>query len=165
MIIELSALYRTCFAESPWFEVFGSGEVEEDLLSALQKRDGVIVLAEKDGKIIGASVGYAFIHRTDMSDLIENSDRVYYYAELFVQNQYRGLGVANMLIAEREKVARQRGYLAAMVRTSVVQQIIQDIYSGRGFRVIARQNVMSDKVIDGQAVRVPDERVIMHGAL
>ncbi len=166
-IPQLAQTYKDCFAEPPWYEAFLAGEVEDDLRQALTKSHGVIVIAREGDAIVGAAVGYGFSHRTDMHDLLEAKTHAstYYYAELFVASKYRGLGVAHMLIAAREAYALQHNYTKAVVRTSVAQTIIQDIYLARAFSIIARQHVLSDKVINNVPVRVPDERVIMCGPI
>lgn len=167
LIPQLACIYRDCFAEPPWHEVFAANEVEADLREALTKSSGVIVVAQEGTALIGAAVGYALAHRADMIDMLAVPERqfAYYYAELFVAATHRGVGVARRLIDARERFAIAQGFTSATVRTSVAQQIIQDIYLARGYSITARQQVMSDKVINNTLVRVPDERVIMHGKL
>jgi len=162
----VAQIYCNCFAENPWFELFEPAEVITEFNDMNTWANCIILVAERDGVVIGGTVGYPFSRRDDIAPLLpEPVDNAFYYAELFVDGAFRNNGVATKLVLEREEYVRQMGYENAVVRTSTDQPIILEIYYPRGFKLVAEQDVISTKVINGVEQQIPDKRVILVGKI
>lgn len=161
-------LYCQCFAEEPWFEVFDPEVVAREFIEMLEWDDSILLVCRNGGRVVGMTVGYAMWRRQDIRDAIgvssiDESD--YYFAELFVHPDFRGEDMASLLWAARTKIARQEGFSRATGRTSEKQSIIIEMYLRRGFKIVAKQNVTSSKVLGGKKEEVSDPRVILMGSL
>ena len=160
-------LYCACFAEPPWFEEFVAAELEAEFREILSWPDAIFLVFDLNGVIAGATVGFSLKRKPDLVALIPfDTSRTFYFSELFVNAHFRRVGIARTLIQERLALARLRGFTRAAVRTSVNQSIIQHLYLNKlGFNVVATQDVISTKVVNGVKQNVPDKRVIMAGKI
>lgn len=162
------ALYVACFSEAPWFERFDSAELETEFREMLTWPD-IVFLVEVDeaAEIIGVAIGFNVCRKRDVCELIPRGDRnSFYVAELFVDVTRRTHGVCKRLNEAMLKTARTFGYCRVSVRTSVAQRAIQHLFVERlGCRIVARQDVISIKWIDGVERQVPDTRVLMTGSI
>lgn len=171
-IQEVVDLYRRCFAEPPWFEVFDPAELETDLRGDLVRYNAVSVVVEKDEKIVGVGMGFGVRCKDDVKVLLpQEYQDSFYVSELFVDPDYRRQGICQQLVYELFEGACWRGWAfgggkpLACVRTSINQPAIINLFASRGFKVTARQDVESVKMIDGNEVVVPDTRVILIGRM
>ena len=158
-------LYRTCYAEKPWFEYFDPKDVEEEFLEILSWPDAIFLVCEDKGRILGAAIGFSIAHKPDVKALISQSAiNGFYFSDLFVDSSKRNHGIGKRLVKARFDLAKRRGFEFGIVRTSVAQPIIQHLYVDQlGYRIVARQETMSTKVINGVTQEAPDTRVIMMG--
>jgi len=158
-------LYCRCFSEPPWHEQFNTEEVLAEFQGMISRHNTIFLVTLIDGRIVGVILSFPLEYRPDISVLVPaNLQDALYLSELFVDAGYRNKGVARKLIEIRNKIALQMGFVSAVVRTSIDQPIIRNIYSQYfGFKVVAEQDVVSHKVIDGQVRKLSDRRVIMAG--
>lgn len=162
------SLYISCFAEPPWFERFDPAELELEFREMLTWSDALfLVETDEGGTIIGASIGFHVCRKPDVCELIPKADRnSFYVAELFVDSTSRTHGVCKRLNEAMLRIAQSTGYSRVSVRTSVAQAAIQHIFVARlGCMIVARQDVVSTKWIDGVEQQVPDTRVLMTGEI
>jgi ribosomal protein S18 acetylase RimI-like enzyme len=161
------ALFERCFGEAPWFERFVTEEISQWFTQLAAESDTIFLVVEDQGQIVGCSIAHALAGKPDVAELVEEDPhRSLYMAELFVAPTHRQHGIGVQLTVERFRIGWERGYRRAVVRTSVVQGIIQSLYGEKyGFCVVNSQDVVSTKRIDGEEQEVPDTRVIMTGAI
>jgi len=162
------ALYRACFAEPPWFERFDPAELEAEFREICQWPDALfLVEIDEEGNIIGAAIGFHVCRKSDVCELIPQGDRnSFYVAELFVDPTRRTRGVCKRLNEAMLRIAQTSGYSRVSVRTSVAQTAIQHLFVARlCCTIVARQDVVSTKWIDGVEEQVPDTRVLMTGSI
>lgn len=159
-------LFEMCFEEAPWYEKFKPSEVHDDFLPNLVRSDAVFLVAEQESRIIGCTLGFDLRWKPDVR-LLVGADWVgsFYSAELFVAREFRQQGIARRLVVERFVQAKMRGFRRAVVRTSVDQPYIRHLYAGFDFIEIARQDVLSVKIADGEPCEMPDRRVILGGII
>lgn len=159
-------LYQACFAEPPWYEVFDPTELEQEYLDYLEMPDAVFLVAEAPSGIIGCTLGFDIGRKPDVRGLAGRFwEGSFYLAELFVDMAKRHQGVAHRLVRERFEQAKIRGYVRAVVRTSVDQPIIRGIYGKLGFSELDRQEVVSVKTVAGVNQKQADQRVILGGLI
>ncbi|MFA6132078.1 MAG: GNAT family N-acetyltransferase [Patescibacteria group bacterium] len=165
----LVELYRVCFREPPWFEEFTVDEVMADFQKMLELPEIIFLVAEKDDYITGGFIAYDFARREDIGALLKEHPlfgQTIYSAEIFIDPRTRQRGLARSLIADHLAIAKRNGYTHMAARTSIDQQIIQHLYlDWLEAGVVARQTVVSTKIIDGIKTESPDERVIMYGKI
>ncbi|MDD2785668.1 MAG: GNAT family N-acetyltransferase [Patescibacteria group bacterium] len=163
----LVSLYQACFAEPPWCEVFDRIELTTQFEEFISWQDAVFLVADDgDGAIVGGTLGYHQERKKDVGSVISHDWRnSFYLAELFVSKQRRLQGVAKHLIAARFDAARKKGFTSAVVRTSTDQPIIRRLYENIGYSVIASQEVLSSKSVDGFQSLQKDSRVILGGII
>ncbi len=162
-----AALYCSCFREPPWYERFESTEVETEMCEMLAWPDAV-AFAAVDGfnRLIGAAWGFRLERKPDVLALADLGSEAFYFAEVFVDSKRRERGAATRLVIACLKTARERGMTRGAVRTSVCQPIIQKLFvQKRDWKIVAMQDVESEKDFGQGMVRVPDRRVIMVGDL
>jgi len=157
-------LYRACFAEPPWFEHFLPNEVVDDFMWIRGLDNSVFLVAVENEVVIAGAAGFPLQDKPEVLKLV-NDPEAYYLAELFVQRNWRGSGLARQMIQRRFELIRQMGYRRAIVRTSVEQPAILALYSSFGFTEMNRQDVRSRKVIEGVEQMAPDTRVILVGTV
>lgn len=164
---QLIQLYRKCFAEPPWFEEFDPLELEQDFLEICSWPDGVVMVAESESNLLGASIGFGISRKPEVLEWIPASHQnAFYLADLFVDKDARQKGIAKNLIDARLAAAKTLGFSEGVVRTSVNQPIVQHIYLGKfGYVIHATLDTISTKVIDGEKREVPDPRILMIGYL
>ena len=160
-------LYRVCYAEGPWFEFFDPKDVEEEFLEILSWIDSIFLVCEDHGRIVGASIGFPIEHKPDvLASILQTTSRGFYFADLFVDPSMRNRGIGKYLMQERYAMAMHLEYKIGIVRTSVAQPIIQHLYVDQlGYRIVAKQETLSTKVVDGVTQQATDTRVIMMGNL
>lgn len=162
----VTALYRACFAEPPWFETFDPEELAREFLGILSWPDAVFLVGEMHGELVGGAVGFDLSRKTDVMTLLPPDAKPrFYLSELFVAASMRKQHIAQNLLQRRFTIARERGYAEAVVRTSVNQPIIRSIYEQLGFKIVATQEVESTKLINGLQCSAPDCRIILAGPI
>lgn len=165
-LLALVRLYQECFAEPPWYEVFEEHDLLQEVQAFLAWPDTVMLVAEEEGIIIGGTIGFAVERKEEVVKAISPEwHGAFYLAELFVTKNKRRTGVAKQLLRARFEIAKQLGYTRAVVRTSVDQHVIQHVYAQLGYTLIARQEVISSKIIEDAAQERSDQRIILGGQM
>jgi len=113
-----------------------AGAVES--LAAAQERlartDGVALVAELDGRV----VGHLFLEFREDPVFVRAELRPYaYVAELFVREEARGRGVGTALMRETERIAAGRGVGRLMVEVLAGNAMAEAFYARRGFKAHA----------------------------
>lgn len=155
--------YCLAFAEPPWFEVYTPADVEQEMQDVLSWDDTIAVAVFIDGRLVGVAYGFAVRRKPDVMALVDVPPEAIYVSEVFVHPEFRGRGIARRLVDAL--LARTENGSVGVVRTSVNQPIILRLFAERGWEVAARQDVMSEKCIDGVTVTAPDTRVVMVGRI
>ena len=160
----LEALYRTCFGEPPWNEVFAKGEVEAYFEKFFLWPEMIMPVKRIEGRVVAGTVAYHVCRKTDVYELLQGVDRnALYIAELFVDSAHRGRSFARDLTRILFQYSINVGFTRAVVRTSKDQFIIRSLCKSLGFQEVASQEVVSKKLLDGVEVDIPDTRVIFAG--
>ncbi len=110
-----------------------AGEVRERLAAIAARGDGVVLVAELDGVVVG------WLHVLG-AHLLESPD----YAEiggLVVAEEARGQGLGWRLMDAAERWARAMGYAEVHVRSNVVREAAHRFYEGLGYRRVKQQMV------------------------
>lgn len=164
----LATLYRNCFREPPWFEEFTEQEVIAYFEEMLAWSDTIFLVFEDeiDGQIIACAISFNLARKPDVAALVQPNRQTIYMAEMFVRQDKRNNGITKQLICARLRIAAARSFTHLAARTSTDQPIIQRLYlNDLGATIIARQTVVSTKVINGVTTQAPDKRVIMYGEI
>ncbi len=156
---KLAKLYAECFAEPPWFEVFNVEDVVQEIALVLAMKDAVTAVAEMHGVVVGAAWGFEVRREADVMALAHVPASAFYVSEIFVAASARGQGLARGLVGSLLK--RVSGAECGVVRTSVNQPRIIRLFEGLGWKVVSREEVISEKYINGQTLSAPDTRVIL----
>lgn len=156
-----AVFYCLAFAEAPWFEVYAPTDVEEEMHTVLSWPDTRAVAVFINNRLVGVAYGFAVHRKPDVMALVDVPPESMYVSEIFVHPDFRGRGVARCLVDGLLERAEGVG----VVRTSVNQPIILRLFAERGWEVAARQDVLSEKCIDGVTVTAPDTRVVMVGRI
>ena len=94
----------------------GSLEYERKYLARYaEARTGTMIVAEVDGKVVGASTGLGL---DEEDDFVQEPfvaaglplDRIFYFGESVLQAAWRGQGIGVRFFEEREAAARRHGY-------------------------------------------------------
>ena len=94
----------------------GSLEYERKYLARYaEARTGTMVVAEADGKVIGASTGLGLDEEDDFVQAPfvaagMDLDGIFYFGESVLQAPWRGQGIGVRFFEEREAAARRHGY-------------------------------------------------------
>ena len=160
-------LYQTCFAEPPWNERFEISELEMEFSEIVSWEKSLFLVACEEGsdqKIVGAAIAFSLSRKPDVLDLISEEEREsLYMAELFVARDKRQHGIGKMLTDARMRLGWDLGFRRAVVRTSLEQRVIQDLYQKiYGFQIVSLQEIVSSNWI-GNIEHQVHTRVILSG--
>lgn len=114
IIPELSRLRVTIFADFPYLYE-GSAEYEAEYLSVYARSEGaIVVVAEDDGKIVGASTGIPLSHepeslRRTFEEHGYDVGSIFYGGESVLSPSHRGQKIYGRFLAAREEHARALG--------------------------------------------------------
>jgi GNAT superfamily N-acetyltransferase len=164
---QLVTLYQNCFAEPPWFEAFDTAELTLEFKEILSWPDAIFLACEIDGRIVGGATGFSVARKQDVLACVSNAySNGFYFADIFVNASLRNGGIGKRLVEARLRHARELGFTHGVVRTSVQQPIVQHLYIDEfGYKIVATQETLSTKVVNGVTQVAPDTRVIMVGKL
>jgi ribosomal protein S18 acetylase RimI-like enzyme len=96
------------------------------LKERFEKRDSAIFAASIDGCIVGFTQLYPSFSSVSMK-------RVWILNDLFVDEGYRGNGVAKLLMSAAENFARETGSVRIVLATQVSNIAAQSLYESRGY--------------------------------
>lgn len=125
-IPELARLRIEVFRKFPYL-YDGDMNYEKEYLQTLLKAPGsVIVLAFDGDQVIGASTGLPMEHETDniqrpWQEAGYETQRIFYFGESVLQENYRGRGIGVRFFEEREKWARQLARIEWLTFCGVVR--------------------------------------------
>jgi len=159
-----SVIYCSCFAEPPWFEAFEPASVAQEMSEVMSWPDAVMVAATDGDRLVASAYGYDLGRKPDVLGMTDASSDAFYLAEVFVDPAARHRGLATDLIKGLLAIAGARTE-TGVVRTSVDQPIIRHLLLKLGWEIVAEQEVVSEKTVDGRIVTSPDRRIILVGRL
>lgn len=90
------------------------------------KRDSTIFVASIDGCIVGFTQLYPSFSSVSMK-------RVWILNDLFVDENFRGSGIATSLMSAAEKFARETGAIRVILATQISNVAAQSLYESRGY--------------------------------
>lgn len=157
----LATIYCVCFGGAPWFEVYNAEEVAEEIREVFSWPDSVMVVAEVDGIIVGAAWSFSVRRKKDVMGLVAVHPVCPYVSEIFVDPAYQGHGIAQKMVDRLLDCLVD--IKVGVVRTSVNQPIIIRMFQKLGWKIVATEEVVSRKCIDGVSADSPDTRVILVG--
>jgi GNAT superfamily N-acetyltransferase len=97
--------------------------------SQLDHADAVVLVAEQEGRIAGYL--YAAVEPRNWKELRERAGFVH---DIFVDDQYRGAGIADALLNAAFDWMRERGVPRAMLWTASANEHARRMFERRGFR-------------------------------
>lgn len=117
------------FREFPYLYQGDLAYEEKYLEGFAQARDALLLVASQGQRLLGVSTSMALAESTDILESAQEAleahgvpvEACYYYGEILVKPQHRGLGIAGRFYREREALARARGYRQACFATVVRQ--------------------------------------------
>ncbi len=163
-------LYQACFAEPPWHECFDVCELQREFEEISSWKEAIFLVACEEGssqEIVGGAIAFSLSRKSDVLELagVQETESLY-MAELFVALHKREHGIGRQLTQARLNLGWSLGFRRAVVRTSLQQKIVQDLYRNiYGFQTLCVQEVTSLKWIDGIEQSVSDQRVILSGVI
>jgi ribosomal protein S18 acetylase RimI-like enzyme len=92
----------------------------------LEKGDSTLLVASHDGRIVGFTQLYPSFSSVSMR-------RVWILNDLFVDEAFRGQGVAQSLIGAAEEFARATGAVRMILATQMSNVAAQSLYESRGY--------------------------------
>jgi GNAT superfamily N-acetyltransferase len=113
--------YRMFYNSSSDYEA-----ARQFLKERFEKRDSTIFLASIDGCIVGFTQLYPSFSSVSMK-------RVWILNDLFVDEGYRGNGVAKLLMSAAENFAWETGSVRIVLATQISNIAAQSLYESRGY--------------------------------
>ena len=105
-----------------------------DLLDNCAKDQGTILLAERDGEVVGYAVIYVGLSTAGERDEIEH--RYGRIGDLFVEERHRGSGIGRALIAECEARTRAAGVPYLTIRHVPQNERSAALYARLGYEPV-----------------------------
>jgi hypothetical protein len=166
-IQRVTELYCQCFAEPPWHERFDPTELRQSFEELVAWPEAIFLVGCQDDVVVAGAIGYATCRKRDISELVGDKDRAgFYVAELFVDSSMRKRGICARMNTMLLRLAWDFGFRRCSVRTSIDQPVIQRLFVGKlKFEIVAEEDVVSTKWIDGVEQDVPDKRIVMTGVI
>jgi len=166
-MVRVIELYQACFAEPPWNERFEVCELKMEFCEIASWEKSLFLVAseeDSDQQIVGAAIAFSLSRKPDVLSLVREEEREsLYMAELFVARNKRQHGIGKMLTNARMRLGWSLGFRRAVVRTSLEQKVIQDLYQRiYGFQIVCSQETISNNWI-GHVEHQVHTRVILSG--
>jgi|GEM_PF-6204403 GNAT superfamily N-acetyltransferase len=159
---QLINLYIKCFAEYPWNENYTYSKVEQWFNSMLKYENLILLICTKANIVLGATFCFPAGYQQEISDCIPvdiKKENVIYLAETFVDSDYRRKGIATLFHDEKIGIAKEKAFEYVIETTSANSKMFP-LMKKRGFEVINKKKRIVTRLIKGQLIKVPDERVI-----
>jgi len=102
----------------------------DELLQRLARRNGRLVLAETDGRVVGAM---GFVIEQDAAYVVEDVRRHGVVTDLVVHEQWRGRGIGSLLLKEAERLAREAGLKRLTIGALAGNENAERVYRAFGF--------------------------------
>lgn len=102
----------------------------DDLQRRLAQRQGRIVLAEDEGRIVAAM---GFCIDEDAAYIADDVRRHGTVTDLVVQDEWRGRGIARLLLIEAERLTRESGLRRLVIGALVANEKAERTYRAFGF--------------------------------
>ncbi|WP_019501054.1 GNAT family N-acetyltransferase [Pseudanabaena sp. PCC 6802] len=96
------------------------------LQERFQKGDSIIFVVSNDGRIVGFTQLYPSFSSVSMK-------RVWILNDLFVEETYRGKGLAKLLLSAAENFARETEAIRIILATQISNVVAQALYELRGY--------------------------------
>jgi ribosomal protein S18 acetylase RimI-like enzyme len=96
------------------------------LQERFQQGDSLIFVVSNDGRIVGFTQLYPSFSSVSMK-------RIWILNDLFVDETYRGNGVAKLLMSAAENFARETGAVRIVLATQISNVAAQALYELRGY--------------------------------
>jgi ribosomal protein S18 acetylase RimI-like enzyme len=113
--------YRVFYKSSSDYEA-----AKQFLKERFEKRDSTIFVAGNDERIVGFTQLYPSFSSVSMK-------RIWILNDLFVDEDYRRNGVAQLLMGAAESFARETGAVRIILATQVSNVVAQSLYELRGY--------------------------------
>lgn len=113
--------YRVFYNSSSDYEA-----AREFLKERLEKGDSTIFAASVGGRLVGFTQLYPSFSSVAMK-------RVWILNDLFINEDYRGKGVAKSLMSAAENFARETGCVRIVLATQISNVAAQSLYESRGY--------------------------------
>lgn len=159
--------YQTVFQRAPYYERFTPSETD-GIWRRLTETPGniTVIAATPEDRIVGFGSAIPLRFQRDvareLTGLVGVPD-TFYFAELGVLPEYRGLGVGSALVRARlERIARDR-YTSAVLRASASRDGNFPLYSAMGFTEMGVHQDVPNLRVDGRVTT--DRRVFLHCVL
>ncbi|HLC39389.1 MAG TPA: GNAT family N-acetyltransferase [archaeon] len=130
---QIIGVYQRAFAEPPWNESWTDEAVTEDLQNALRQNNPIILVAEKDGKLVGFRWAYELpMDKFPFLNGQIESEKTMYGDELAVENEYRGMGIGSGMMKLSFELAKKAGYDTFVGRTDANSKMVP-VYKRLGY--------------------------------
>lgn len=100
-------------------------------IKTIKSKEGILLLAEDDNKIAGYLEGAVRQPKTCI-------DKIASMWDIFVEKDYRGIGISNMLKEETFRIFRKKGAKYIELNLSIINTRAHSIYKKWGFSDIDR---------------------------
>lgn len=115
-------------------EYWPAEQIEKDLKSEIARKDSIVLVAEHDRSIVGATVGYAGVPE-DRKDFLKSrfDGNSFYIDELVVDASARRKGTGYALSTGLIREAQKKGYSQIFLRTNRFNPAAVNLYEKLGF--------------------------------
>ncbi len=118
----------------------GASEILEKFIAKnLQEENGLVLIAEIDGEV----VGYSFFYYTENKPVYK-IEKIGYLADIFVREDYQGLHISSQFMDKGEKWLREKGIEYISLNVSFNNDLAYKIYKRWGY--FDNQVIMSKKL-------------------
>lgn len=154
-------LYKDCFKDPPYEEVFNEIEINSIFLKYFEK--GILMFCSKDNRenIIGFVAAIPLKYEKEVADLAKNHgydpSTDWYYADVGVAKEFRGNGIGRYLATELIKLIPANRII---MRTQEKNAASQACHRKVGFEIIdgMYQNIEKDRI---SGIKEEDKRIFL----
>jgi GNAT superfamily N-acetyltransferase len=155
--------YKEAFAGPPYFESFEDEEVMT-IFRELVFNSGSVCLLIEEEEVFGLAGGYALNNEPEIASIFGRffpeikPERIFYFAELAVQKEYRRCGYGSELI---KNLSQSALFTACLQRTQAEGSNALNIFQNQGFEVVRgmTQNVETYISSDNGRKKVRQKRI------
>lgn len=159
---ELIKIYKQCFFEPPWNEMFEDDEVKSWFYEMINFPKNICLVIFHQDRLVGATFTFPAQYKDDVKSYLPvniNLKEVIYLAEIFISQDFRRRSLGERLHNERLSLAAKEEFKWALQRTNFNSKMFPLLIKTE-FKVIGEQDVLSKKVINGKILEISDKRAI-----
>lgn len=160
------AIYKTAFAQDPWFESISAENMDEVFARALHPDSVFMGAFNGSGECSAMLIGFP-LAKSKVNDLVseEDANAAIYLSDICTDTHQQGLGIGRQLLSQFEQQCAAAGISRVILRTHANCEWLCNFYQSAGYEKLLDFNFPIIRQLEGVATSVDCIRTIFRKSL